>query len=117
MLNMLRFLMLSLLLSSCQNYMAKILPDRPDKEFIKDLEKDASPDFVQGWKDGCESGMSTGSNPFYKMFYRVNKVNGFKLINSSDYSTAWNNAFWYCIRYDYVKQKSAIWSSTFGGYK
>lgn len=104
-------------ISSCQPYMANFLPARPAREFSQSME-DGSPEFAQGWKDGCESGMSTASNTFYKMFYRINKVDGYKMVSSDDYSTAWNNAFWYCLRSDYVKQKSSkIWSSTFGGYK
>lgn len=116
MLNSLRLLLLLLVLSSCQSYMAKILPDRPSKEF-HDAMAEGSPEFAQGWKDGCESGMSAGSNNFYKMFYRINKVDGFKMTSSNDYGTAWSNAFWYCVRYDYIKTKSSIWGSTFGGYK
>lgn len=77
----------------------------------------ASPDFVQGWRDGCETGMSAGSNAFYKIFYRNNKVDGYKMTGSPEYKTGWSNAFWYCYRADYVKQKSSVWSSTFGGFQ
>jgi hypothetical protein len=38
------------------------------------------------------------------------------MANSKDYNTAWNNAYWYCYRRDYVKQKSAIWGSAMAGY-
>jgi len=94
---------------------ANIFPSRPDKEFTETL-RDASPDFVKGWEDGCETGMAGGSNNFYRMFYRSNKVDGYKMASSSEYKTAWGNAFWYCYRYDYIKQKSSIWGSVFSGY-
>ncbi len=110
-------LLLSLfLLFSCSRSSAKFLLDRPSKEF-KETIAESSPEFAQGWKDGCEVGMSSASNTFYKMFYRNNAIDGYKMGSSSDYSTAWGNAFWYCIRYDLIKQKSGIWGSVFGGYK
>lgn len=103
-------------LNACQTYMAKVLPNRPDKDFNESLEG-ASVEFQQGWRDGCEVGMSGGANHFYKMFYRSNKVDGYKITSSADYKTAWSNAFWYCFRDDWVDAKSSIWSATFGGLK
>lgn len=117
MLSISRLIVILFLLPSCHPMMAKILPERPSRNFIPDLEGEASPEFIQGWKDGCESGMATGSNTFYKMFYKVNKVDGYKMTSSGDYGTAWSNAFWYCTRYDAIKQNSSIWGSTFGGYR
>ena len=106
-----------LILSSCEYKVAKALfPERPDAAFQLDLEK-ASPDFRLGWRDGCEVGMSSGTNTFYKMFYRNNIADGYRMVNSLDYKTAWGNAYWYCYRHDYVKQKSSIWGSMFKGYQ
>ncbi len=114
----LSFVMLAMLVtSSCKREIANYLVDRPDQEFAKDLE-DVSVEFRQGWQDGCEVGMSSANNTFYKMFYRNNKADGYKMTSSADYKTAWGNAFWYCYRKDWVKQKKTqIWSSTFGGYR
>lgn len=112
-----RIFIIFLMISSCSSKIDQYLPERPSRSFVGDLEGEASPEFLQGWKDGCEAGMATGSNTFYKMFYRVNKVDGFKMVSSGDYSTAWSNAWAYCVRYDAVKQKSSIWGSTFGGYR
>ena len=111
------FLVLLLTLQSCGPRFAKYLPERPSRSFVADLEGEASPDFIQGWKDGCEAGMATGSNSFYKMYYRVNKVDGFKMTSSDDYNTAWNNAWAYCTRYDAIKHKSTIWGSVFAVYR
>ncbi len=112
------FLLTTLLLaSSCQRWIGGLLIDRPDTSFEKDLE-DTSVEFRQGWADGCETGMSAGNSNFYRMFYRNNKADGYKMTSSADYKTAWGNAFWYCYRKDWVKHKSTkIWNSTFGGYK
>ena len=110
------FVLTSLLLvSSCQRWVANFFFDRPDKEFEEDL-KDATVEFQQGWQDGCEVGMSSSNNTFYKSFYRNNRADGWKMTSSSDYKTAWGNAFWYCYRADWVKHKNTrVWSSTFGG--
>jgi hypothetical protein len=103
-------------LSSCATSIASIFPERPSSNFVEDIKR-SSPEFQIGWKDGCETGMSAGSNTFYKVFYRNNAVDGYRMANSSEYKTAWSNAFWYCYRHDYVKQKSSIWSSMFSGYQ
>ena len=108
------FFIILLLMASCDRRIAKIFPNRPDTQF--DLTS-FSPEFRKGWEDGCEAGMSAGSNTFYKMFYKNNKVDGYMMANSPDYQTSWGNAFWYCYRFDYIKQKSSIWGSTFGGYQ
>ena len=111
-------IIITLSTTSCHynSFVKAFFPERPDAEFADDLKR-ASPDFKLGWKDGCEVGMSAGSNTFYKIFYRNNAVDGYKMVGSPDYKTGWGNAFWYCYRADYVKQKSAIWSSTFSGYR
>jgi hypothetical protein len=105
-----------LTLFSCNPKIARIFPGLADKEFPESL-KNSSPDFVRGWKDGCEVGSSGGSNTFYKMFYRSNAIDGFKFSGNTDYRDAWVNAFWYCYRNMYVRHKSSIYSSVFGGYR
>lgn len=116
MIRILYFFVSLILLSSCAYEASLLFPNRPSQEF-KEAIAEGSPEFAQGWKDGCEVGMASGSNTFYKMFYRSNAVDGFKMGSSSDYATAWSNAFWYCIRYDSIRQGSSIWSSVFGGYR
>ena len=89
---------------------------RTTKHFSSDL-KDADPDFKLGWEHGCETGASSGSNTFYKMFYEANKQDGWKLANSPIYKKAWNYGYLYCMREEYVDQISAPWGSIFGGLK
>jgi hypothetical protein len=86
----------------------------PTKFFKKDL-KNASPDFKQGWEDGCESGMSGGSTSFNQNFYKANKQDGYKFSYSKDYKTAWGSAFWFCYRSDSVDQKTTPSSQFFRG--
>ena len=114
---MVRFVLIILLIcstTSCARGLSKLFSEQAIDEVP--LDPDASPDFKQGWADGCEVGMSSGSNTFYKMFYASNQADGFKMANSIDYRTAWGNAFWFCYRATYVKQKSSIWGSILGGY-
>lgn len=101
--------------TACHRSIVDIFPSRASGQ-IK-LDPNSSPEFIQGWNDGCEVGMSAGSNTFYKSFYDSNKVDGWMMQGSKDYKTAWNNAFWFCYRHDYFKQKSSIWGSFFSGYR
>ena len=101
--------------TSCQKWVGDMLPERPSDKFKPD--EDSSPEFKMGWSDGCEVGMSAGSNTFYKMFYRNNAIDGYRMTGSPEYKSAWSVAFWFCYRKDYIKQKSSIWSSYFSGYK
>ena len=88
----------------------------PDKTFRKEL-INATPDFRQGWEDGCQVGKEAGGNTFYKMFSKANKIDGYKIANSADYKTAWNYSFWYCYREEYIDMKSSIYGSIFSGYQ
>lgn len=105
---------LIILISSCNPTMFKYRGTA--RHFEKDLAK-AHPDFKQGWEDGCETGMSAGSNQFYKSFYKSNKQDGWKMASSEPYRKAWDLSFWYCMRDDYIDQKSSIWGSFFTGIK
>lgn len=88
----------------------------PADVFAKDLE-DATPDFRQGWYDGCESGMAAGSNKYYQTYYKNNKVDGYKMSYSTEYRNSWTNGWWYCYRKDWTNQRSSIWGSVFKGYR
>jgi hypothetical protein len=107
-------LLILLATTSCNHEISKVLPSRPDQKFKFG---DSSPDYKKGFEDGCESGMAGGSNTFYKVFYRSNMVDGYKVAGSSDYKSAWGIGWWYCYRHDYVKHKSSIYGSFFRGYQ
>lgn len=104
-------------LSSCSKTgLGKKLPDIAPAEF-KEMLASADPDFRKGWQDGCEVGTSAGANTFYKMFYKSNKVDGYKMADSSAYKTAWSYSFWYCYRHTHIKHQSSIWGAYFSGYR
>lgn len=88
-----RNIILALALSSCSAYGPKPFVI---EEVTPDIAQN-SPDFQQGWMDGCESGKAVFSNAFYKMFYGY-KRNPEKVGNQS-YETAWYAGYNYCRHY------------------
>jgi len=101
--------------TSCS--LESVRPTKNASRNFKDSIAKGSPDFQQGWKDGCETGMSAATNTFYQIFYTNNKIDGWKITSSPDYKTAWNTALWFCIHSDYVDAKSSIYGSFFKGYQ
>ena len=95
--------LLSFLLFGC--YDAKFLALKAaDKKMPKSF-ANATKDQQEGWKYGCESGISAGGTHFHKALYRPNQINGYKFANSEEYRTAWNLAFNYCMYYHYHRAK------------
>lgn len=58
---------------------------------------DGPPQFQRGWEDGCESGMATESNTYYKSFYKF-KQDPYAVTDPMYYG-AWFDAFRYCRDY------------------
>ncbi len=52
------------------------------------------PEYQQGWKDGCESGLTTYGNDWYKSFYSFKQDR--KLVDNDTYFKVWQDAFNYC---------------------
>lgn len=57
------------------------------------------PLYVEGWVDGCETGVSANTNAFYKFFNKF-KQDSMKAQNEVYYK-GWKDAFNYCGRYIY----------------
>ena len=76
--NLIKFLIIiffTLSLSGCYSGSQKMMPALADKKMQDETDK-TTEEYRAGWKDGCEVGISSGSNTFYKMFYRNNKIDG-----------------------------------------
>lgn len=58
---------------------------------------DGPPNFRQGWEDGCETGMATESNSYYKTFYKF-KQDPYQVTDPMYFET-WVDAFRYCRDY------------------
>jgi len=61
--------------------------------------KEYDPLYVDGWVDGCETGVSANTNAFYKSFNTF-KQDSAKAQNEVYYK-GWKDAFNYCGRYIY----------------
>ncbi|NDF12558.1 MAG: hypothetical protein EB060_07095 [Proteobacteria bacterium] len=61
------------------------------------------PEYVQGWKDGCESGMSAYGNSFYRTFYKFKQDPA--MVKNETYYRTWQDSFNYCRHYTLANQK------------
>lgn len=75
---------------------------------MADLPK-GSPDFTQGWQDGCKTGFSSYGNPEYKMIYNftqdTTKIKPDEKGQPSVYHKAWRDGYNYCRHYSQVWSK------------
>lgn len=110
------FFLIIFLISACSDKVKRSLPNTASSE-MKEMLATANPDFQDGWRDGCETGTSAGANWFYKSIYKSNRVDGYRIMDSKDYQVAWNFGWWYCYRYQSVKNKSSLWGSFTSGYR
>ena len=58
---------------------------------------EGSTKFRQGWRDGCETGISASSNRLQRSFYKFRQ--NYELSKDPQYYTGWKSAFNYCQRY------------------
>ncbi|MCE3232040.1 MAG: hypothetical protein K0R98_297 [Rickettsiaceae bacterium] len=94
-------LLITILLASCAG---KIFDEKsrfapkpwrmggPDRE-------NASPEYTEGWDDGCSTGLSTMNPGYYKSFYSF-KQDPYKVDNEVYYK-AWKDAYTYCRQYSF----------------
>lgn len=97
------------LLSSCtmNKYFFDITkPGAPDMKWIYDHPPENKNNgkpypelYVDGWRDGCETGVAGNTNTFYK-FYHNFKQDAMKAQDET-YHKGWYDAFFYCGRYIY----------------
>lgn len=59
--------------------------------------KNASPEYLKGWDDGCKTGLATLVSGYYKSFYKF-KQDPY-MISNQVYFKAWNDAYTYCREY------------------
>ncbi len=52
------------------------------------------PEYQQGWKDGCETGIAANTTDFYKFFNKI-KMDP-ELIKNPVYRRVWTDAYNYC---------------------
>lgn len=64
------------------------------------------PTYVEGWQDGCHTGVSMTTNHWYKFFYTF-KQDAIKAQNRIYYK-GWKDAFDYCQRYIYMYERRSF---------
>jgi hypothetical protein len=74
-------------------------PLKPMSWLFKQMPQDAPNNYKRGWKDGCETGMSSMTNTFYKTFYSFKQDK--KLRTDPVYYTAWKDSSTFCRHYVY----------------
>ncbi len=61
--------------------------------------KDSPPDYLEGWYDGCYTGLSTMNQQIYKSFYGYKQ--NFRKADNILYYQAWRDAYTYCRQYSF----------------
>jgi len=68
--------------------------------------KEYTPLYVEGWKDGCETGTAVSATSFYKFFHNF-KQDAIKAQNRVYYK-GWKDAYDFCQRYLYQYNRRAF---------
>lgn len=74
-----------------------ILGYKPKPWGIGGPAENASPEYKQGWHDGCETGMAEFGTSAYKSFYKFKQ--NIALIDNPTYYQVWKQAEQYCKHY------------------
>jgi hypothetical protein len=71
--------------------------------WIQTVTPDGPPEYVLGWEDGCDSGLSAEGSWDYKLMFGFKKRP--EMASSDQYKQGWNEGFSYC-RFSYAASKS-----------
>lgn len=87
---------LLVILSGCYN-----APDplKPGAFVMKQMPDDAPNNYKLGWKDGCESGLSSMTSTTYKTFYSFKQDKTRRM--DPTYYKSWKDAYTFCRHYVY----------------
>ncbi len=106
---------LSFLLCSCEAFREDILRPlnlwEPTPFGIGEVPKGGSPEFEQGWKDGCNSGIAAyGGSHYRNLGYKFKQ--DWRMINNKDYYQAWQDSYLYCRWYiwNYIQKGTLTWT-------
>ncbi len=70
----------------------------PGRVAMKEMPKNAPPDYKKGWGDGCESGLgSSYTNSWYKTFHSYRK--DLRMLSNQLYVVGWDDGNRYCRHY------------------
>lgn len=60
---------------------------------------EGTPEFKEGWKDGCHSGLATYGPAHYKLWYSYYQNYG--MLKNPDYTAAWHESFDFCRHFNF----------------
>lgn len=72
---------------------------RPASWILDMYPKNASPMYKKAWVEGCESGLASMSNDYYKTFYTFKQDQS--LLHDDTYYKVWKDTFTFCRHYQY----------------
>ena len=93
--NLLVVLMVALLMSACRSgapWMQDMLKGPPNQQGVV-----LPPLYLQGWQDGCETGVAANTTSLNKFFYNYRQ--NADLVMNDIYYRGWKDSFDYCQRY------------------
>ena len=89
-------LIISVLLVLCTTSCS--LFNNPGRVMMKEMPKNAPPDYKKGWGDGCESGLGSAyTNSWYKTFHSYRK--DLRMLTNQMYVVGWDDGNRYCRHY------------------
>jgi hypothetical protein len=99
--------MVAFLTAACAQMPLFSVPDqfKPMPWIFKQVPQDASASVKKGWIDGCESGLASMTNSFYRSFYRFQQDPALR--KDPDYYRTWKDVFTYCRHYAYGTLRQA----------
>lgn len=86
-----------LLLSGCAAGVRPMVGPPWMQDYMMNGPPGSTPLFQQGWRHGCETGISATANNFQKMFYRFTQ--DYELAQKREYYAGWQGGLKYCHRY------------------
>lgn len=89
-------LALMVLVSGCEGTKKAL---RPMPWLLEQYPKDAPKDYVDGWQAGCESGLASMTNDYFRTFYKFKSDPSRTTV--SLYYKPWKDAYNYCRHYAY----------------
>lgn len=72
---------------------------KPMPWLFKQVPENAPNKYKEGWKHGCESGLASMTNSYFKSFYKFRQNK--KLITNKSYYKAWKDTYDFCRHYAY----------------
>ena len=87
-----------------EDFLAPMNLWKPKPFGLGEVPEGGSPEYTQGWKDGCETGLGVyGANHYRNLGYKFKQDH--TMIHNNDYYMAWQDSYTYCRWYvwNYIK--------------